>query len=46
MLITDPSSVSAPIQRSRGTGMVQASRGELVMKYIPQDNPVPSATSY
>ena len=42
MLLTDPSSsVSARIQRSRGTGMVQgAPGGELVMKYIPQDNPV------
>jgi rod shape-determining protein MreC len=42
MLLTDPSSsVSARIQRSRGTGIVQgAPGGELLMKYIPQENPV------
>ncbi len=42
MLLTDPSSsVSARIQRTRGTGMVQGTpNGELVMKYIPQDDPV------
>lgn len=44
MLITDPSSsVSARIQRTRGTGIVQGSPGGgLIMKYIPQDDPVRS----
>jgi len=42
MLLTDPSSsVSARIQRTRGTGMVQGDPAKgLVMKYIPQDDPV------
>ncbi len=42
MLLTDPSSsVSARIQRTRGTGMVQGDPANgLVMKYIPQDDPV------
>jgi rod shape-determining protein MreC len=42
MLITDPSSsVSALIQRSRATGMVQGyPGGELVMRYIPQGDMV------
>jgi rod shape-determining protein MreC len=42
MLITDPSSsVSALIQRSRSTGMVQGSPGSgLVMRYIPQEDTV------
>jgi rod shape-determining protein MreC len=42
MLITDPSSsVSAIIQRSRATGIVQGYPGdELVMRYIPQGDTV------
>jgi rod shape-determining protein MreC len=42
MLLTDPSSsVSALIQRSRATGMVQGRLGaELVMRYIPQTETV------
>lgn len=42
MLLTDPSSsVSALIQRSRATGMVQGQLGaELVMRYIPQTETV------
>ena len=42
MLITDPSSsVSALIQRTRATGMVQGYPGhELIMRYIPQGDAV------
>jgi rod shape-determining protein MreC len=42
MLITDSSSsVSALIQRSRATGVIQGyPGGELLMRYIPQDEPV------
>lgn len=42
MLITDPSSsVSAQIQRSRATGMIQGLSGRgLVMQYLPQESSV------
>jgi rod shape-determining protein MreC len=42
MLITDPSSsVSALIQRSRATGLVQGYSGsDLIMRYIPQEEAV------
>lgn len=45
MLITDPSSsVSALIQRSRATGMIQGYPGhELLMRYIPQGDTVAPA---
>jgi len=42
MLITDPSSsVSARIQRTRDTGIVQGyPGGQLIMRYIPQENEI------
>ncbi len=42
MLITDPSSsVSARIQRTRDTGIVQGQPGgQLIMRYIPQENEI------